>query len=349
MKYKGKAAVALSGGIDSSVCAFLLKQQGYEVVGVTAKMINDAIFEEVAKNAEMVAKKLEIEHHVLDLSSQFKSHVVDYFNNSYKCACTPNPCIICNKLIKWGEIFNYAVEELNADYIATGHYAKIENYSGHYLLYPAKDVRKDQLYYLFELSQKQLSKTLFPLSSFTKEQVRIIAFENDLPSKSSKESQDICFIHKPMTLKQYLMEHTGAQNGDFILKETGEKLGMHNGFYQYTIGQRKGIGIAYSEPLYVVEIDSRKNTVYLGKEKEILKNQVILEKMNWQDKIPILPCEAMVKIRYNMKAQKALISAYENDKILAAFYEPVSAPAKGQAGVIYDFTDRHLIGGGWII
>lgn len=348
MSSKGKVAVALSGGIDSSVAALLLKQQGYEVVGITAKMVCDQNFEEVAQNAKNVADKLGIEHYVLDLSDVFKEKVIDYFEDMYKNAKTPNPCIVCNKTIKWGAILDYAINELKVDYMATGHYAKVTKEDGKTLLYPARDEQKDQLYYLFDLSQEQLSKTLFPLSGLIKNQVKIIAFENDLPSKSSKESQDICFIKKPMTTKKYILDMVEPQKGDFILQKTGKKLGEHEGFYQYTIGQRKGIGIAYAEPLYVLSIDAEKNIVYLGTEKELFRQKVLLENINWQDEPTSFPLECSAKIRYNMPAKKAL-AIKRGDKVELTFFEPVSAPASGQAGVIYHLRDGHLLGGGWIV
>ena len=209
MSSKKKIAVALSGGLDSSVTCLILKSQGYDVVAVTAKMIDDENFEQVVKNARVVADKLEIPHYVLDLSEDFKRNIIDYFENSYKTGRTPNPCIMCNKTIKWGKLFDFAVNELGCDFIATGHYADIKEESGVFKLYPASDTKKDQLYYLFELSQEQLSKTKFPLCGYLKDDIRKIAQENDLPSKSSKESQDICFIKKPMTTKKYLLEKFG--------------------------------------------------------------------------------------------------------------------------------------------
>ncbi len=348
MNSKAKVAVALSGGVDSSTVAHILQHQGYEVVGITAKMIDDEHFEQVVKNAKSVADKLGIEHFVLDLSQKFKENVIDYFEHSYKCGYTPNPCIVCNKLIKWGEILKFALEEIKVDYIATGHYAKMRHDDDRYLLYPSTDTKKDQLYYLFDLSQEQLSKTLFPIGNLTKEQVKTIAFEHDLPSKSAKESQDICFITKPMTTKQYIMEKLGTEEGDLILEATGENMGTHSGSYQYTIGQRKGIGVSYSEPLYVTKIDPETNTVYLGKEEDVMRKHVVAEKINWHDDRYQLPSEAMVKIRYNMEAKKALLTQVD-DKLHITFYEPVLAPARGQAAVFYDFRDGHLLGGGWIM
>ncbi|MDD3238035.1 MAG: tRNA 2-thiouridine(34) synthase MnmA [Candidatus Gastranaerophilales bacterium] len=347
MSSKGKVAVALSGGLDSSVTALLLQKDGYEVVGITAKMVCDENFDEVVKNAKNVADTLGIEHFVLDLSKEFKENVIDYFENSYKNAETPNPCIVCNKAIKWGALLDYSINELHVDFMATGHYAKLKNEDGKYLLYPAQDIKKDQLYYLFDLSQEQLSRTMFPLSAFLKNQVRVLAFENGLPTASAKESQDICFIKKPMSVKKYILNITEPLKGDFVLEKTGEKIGEHEGFYQYTVGQRKGIGIAYSEPLYVTNLDAEKNIVYLGTNNDLCCHKVLLERFNWHDDSHCVPFEAMVKIRYNMDAQKALVTR-KNECVEITFFEGLSASAKGQAGVVYDMKDGHLIGGGWI-
>ena len=347
MDSKQKVVIALSGGVDSSVSALILLEKDYEVVAVTAKMLDDEKFEKVAQDAKKVADKLGIEHKVLDLTKEFREKVISYFESSYECGSTPNPCVICNKHIKWGAIFDYAIDELGADYVATGHYARLVNEDERFLLYPPQDRKKDQLYFLFELSQEQLSKTLFPLSKLLKEQVRTIAVENDLPSKSQKESQDICFIKKPMSAKDYIQEHVSSKPGDFIHCSSGQKLGTHDGFSQYTVGQRKGIGISYSEPLYVVKIDPETAIVYLGSEDDVMKTSVLLENVNWHDDRKSMPFEALVKIRYNMQPRKALI-VDEGEFVKALFYEPVYAPAKGQAAVFYDFKDGHLLGGGWI-
>lgn len=342
-----KAAVALSGGLDSSVTCLLLKKQGYEVSGITAKMVDDENFEQVVQNAKMVAEKLEIPHFVLDLSKDFRKNIIDYFENSYKSGKTPNPCIMCNKTIKWGKLFDFAVEELNADVIATGHYAKIVKENGISKLYPASDRKKDQLYYLFELSQEQLGRTIFPLAGFVKDDIRKIAINNDLPSKSSKESQDICFIKKPMTAKKYLLERFKAKKGDFVLNKSGKKLGTHDGFFQYTIGQRKGIGIAYSEPLYVVEIDAKNNIVYLGTKDELFSDTVTVKDFKTQYPTNEKSFDVLAKIRYNMDFKPAHVEA-ANGSAKITFKEPVTSVTPGQAAVLYDPQDGHLIGGGWI-
>lgn len=341
------AVVAMSGGVDSSVTALLLQQKGYKVIGITGKMINSPAANIVCQNAQKVADKLGIELKILDVTENFQKKVIDYFETSYQCGKTPNPCIVCNQFIKWGEIFNYAINELKADIFATGHYADIRCDNGIYKLYPAKDEHKDQLYFLYRLGQKELSKTIFPLYEYEKAKVKQMAIDYDLPPKSSKESQDICFIQKPNTTKKYLTEKFGYMPGDFIEISTGKKLGTHTGHYQYTIGQRKGIGIAAPYPLYVIDIDAEKNIVYLGKREDDFRTKLVIENLNFSYSIQEKEFDAMVKIRYNMQAKKAHIIILD-DKAEIEFYEPVNSITAGQAGVMYDITDGHLIGGGWV-
>lgn len=341
------AAVALSGGVDSSVTAMILQQRGYEVIGITGKMVNTPAADKICENAKNVADKLGIKHYTLDVCDKFQKYVIDYFENSYKKGRTPNPCIVCNQFIKWGEIFDYAINTLGADVFATGHYADIRNIDGVYKLYPAKDEHKDQLYFLYRLGQKELSKTIFPLYEYEKAQVRQLAYDFDLPPKSSKESQDICFIQKPDTTKKYLIDKLGETSGDFIELSTGKKLGTHTGHYQYTIGQRKGIGIATPYPLYVIDIDADKNIVYLGKKEDDYRNKLVIEDLNFSYPVTETEFDAMVKIRYNMQAKKAKVKILQ-DQAEIEFYEPINSITAGQSGVIYDIQDRHLIGGGYI-
>ena len=342
------AVVALSGGIDSSVTALLLQEKGYRVIGLTGKMVDTAAADEVCKNAQKVADELNINHYVLDVTKKFKQEVINYFEKAYIEGETPNPCIVCNQHIKWGELFKYATETLGADVFATGHYANIKFIDGYYKLYPAKDEHKDQLYFLYRLGQTELSKTIFPLCEYTKGQVRKLAYDFNLPTKSSRESQDICFIQKPFSTKKYLTERFGTMVGDFIEVPTGKKLGEHTGHYQYTIGQRKGIGIAAPYPLYVVDIDADKNIVYLGKKEDDLKSRLAIKNLSFSYPIESKEFDAYVKIRYNMPAQKAHIQIFD-DIAEIEFYDSVNSVTAGQAGVIYDLNDGHLIGGGTVI
>lgn len=342
-----KIAVALSGGVDSSVTALLLKQQGHEVIGITAKTTNTPEAEQVIENASTVAKKLDIPFYPLDVTEIFREKVIKYFEDSYRAGETPNPCIMCNKYMKWGTLFEYAINELGADYIATGHYAKIKQDGGYYKFYPASDEHKDQLYFLFMLDQEHLKKTIFPLSDYCKDEVRKIAFENDLPSKSSKESQDICFIKAPMTTKKYLNNIFEPKRGKFVDIKTGKILGEHEGFWQFTIGQRKGIGLAAPEALYVTGIDAKTNTVFVGYKDSLLVNEIILKNINWSYPVEQKEFRALAKIRYNMQAVEVDVIRTENNTIIK-FPSGVSAPANGQACVLYDKNDGHLLGGAFI-
>ena len=341
-----KVAVALSGGIDSAVAAALLLEQGYDVIGITCKMTCSKDSETVINNAQQIADKLNIRLFVLDASEEFNKNVIEYFITSYKSGETPNPCIMCNKHIKWGAMFDYAINKLGVDYIATGHYANIECINEVFKLYPATDEHKDQLYFLFSLTQENLAKTLFPLSKYTKTEVRVLAEKYDLPPKSAKESQDICFIKPPLTTKKFLNENLESNKGCFIEKCSGKILGYHNGFWQYTIGQRKGIGLAAPEALYVVDIDAVQNIVYVGYKNNLYKEQLLLKNIHWSYTMNEKEFNALVKIRYNMKAVPAAVKVEEGVKI--EFFEPISGITKGQACVLYNPKDGHLIGGGII-
>ena len=345
---KKRVGVMLSGGIDSSVSAFLLLKQGYEVIGITAKLLNEENYTPEI-NAKIVADFLKIEHHTLDLTKEFNEEIIEYFKHSYEIGDTPNPCCMCNKKIKWGKLLDYAIFKLKCDFIATGHYAKIKNENGIFKLYPAKDLKKDQLYFLYGLTQEQLSKTIFPLSDLTKDEVRNIAKENELPTKSAKESQDICFIQRPMTTGEFISNCFEEKKGDIKLFSDGKKLGEHTGYYRFTLGQRKGLNVAYTEPLYVREIDTDTNTVYLAPKPETMITEIKVSNLNFFETPKEKSFRAKVKIRYNMPLREANITLDDNNESAKiTLDEPALIQSKGQIAVVYDLIDGHIILGGTI-
>ncbi len=348
MNFNGKTiAIAMSGGVDSSVSAYLLKEQGAKVIALTGDMTGD---KELLERAKGICDYLNIEHFVIDLKEKFKNEVIAYFDETYKKGCTPNPCAVCNNKVKWGSLFNYAIDELNCDYFATGHYANIYEANGNYVLERAKCDNKDQLYFLYALTQKELSKTCFPLGKYSsKEEIRKIAEENGLPSKSYKDSQGICFIKKPLSVKKYLDKKFGEQRGKVINISTNKVIGKHTGYYQYTVGQRKGLGIADKFPLYVTDIDARNNIVYVGYKEDAYSNEPEIININWQQKDFIgKEFKAQAKIRYNSPAKPCKVTPTDNG-VKITFDEPIFGIAKGQFGVIYDENNSFLIAGGEII
>ena len=349
MSYKDnkKVAVAMSGGVDSTTVALLLMKEGCEVSGITGIM-HDGM-KEAAKNASEACKAIGIEHHILDLREEFNKTVINYFENSYKKGLTPNPCTYCNRLIKWGSLADYAFEKLNADFYATGHYARILNENNNFRLYRGEDPKKDQSYMLFALTQKQLSKTLFPLGNMDKTKVKEIARNNQLVSANSKESQDVCFICPPETTQSYLLSKFGEKNGEIIDYKTGKVLGIHKGAFNFTIGQRKGIGIAASEPLYVISTDPDENKIYVGFKDLLSSQEFDVENVNWQqENDEKQEFSAMAKIRYNSAAKEAIIIKTGKNSLHVKLKEPQFAITPGQAAVFYDMNNEYVLCGGWI-
>ncbi len=344
---KKKAGVAMSGGVDSSVTALLLQQEGYEVIGITGDMTGDS---ELIKKAKEICEHLGIESIVLDLKKSFQNEVIEYFIETYQNGSTPNPCTLCNQKLKWGAIFDYAINQLGCDIFATGHYANITEQDGVYKLERANCDNKDQLYFLSSLTQKELAKTYFPLGKYSsKDEIREIAIMHGLPSKSYKDSQGICFIKKPITVKKYLYRQFGEMRGKVVRASSGECLGKHDGYYQYTVGQRKGLGIADKFPLFITSIDPINNIVYVGYEDEAYSNQLEMTNINWQqEEFKNKEFIAQAKVRYNTPAKKCkVIPNGENAKII--FDEKVFGIAKGQFCVVYNETNNYLIAGGKII
>ncbi len=348
-----KIAVAMSGGVDSSVAAALLLQQGHDVFGVTM-MHFDASgnpAQKAAKDAAGVCKKLGIPHFVFDIKNQFQKHVINNFVDEYLAGRTPNPCVQCNKTIKWGALLELAKSQ-GADFIATGHYLNLQFNKdlNRYQLLKSSNKQKDQSYALWRLSQEQLSHTLFPLENLEKDKVREIAASLQLDIAQKAESQDICFIPEN-DLYNYLTETFKTKNiaiekGNIVNQE-GETIGQHKGFPFYTIGQRKGLGIALGHPVYVTKIDSKNNEVRIGLKKDLLSDGLIAKNTNWvsiEKPEPDMPVEA--RIRYRDPGYPAVIKEFTDNSVKIHFVEPRPAVTPGQSLVLYQ--DELLIGGGII-
>ncbi len=350
-----KIAVAMSGGVDSSAALAILKNLGYEVVGITAWIISGSgrCCDNGVIDAVKVCDQLGVEHHALDLRTAFAEGIIKEFHQSYARGETPIPCISCNNDVKWGSLLAYSVEKLGATHMASGHYAKLGLDNDSFTLLRPKETNKDQSYMLWGLNQEQLSRTVFPLADFTKEEVRAIAIEANLCVADKPESQDICFVSNGMTNSDYLTKILGEKLGDIVKVDSGEVLGRHNGSFNYTYGQRKGLGIAYSEPLYVIKIDPVANIVYVGTRDKMFGQKAYAKDRNIISKINSNTFNAMVKVRYNMEAVPATVSLtdeFDGTGIEIEFHEPVSAITPGQATAFYDFeTGQELIGGAWIV
>lgn len=353
-----KVVVGMSGGVDSSVAAWLLKEQGYDVIGVTMQIWQEEdnrFMEEnggccglsAVEDARRVAAKLEIPYYVMNFRKEFKEKVIDYFVDEYIHGRTPNPCIACNRYVKWESLLKRSIE-IGADYIATGHYARIKELSnGRLTLRMSAASSKDQTYALYNLTQEQLRRTLMPVGGFYKDEIRAMADLAGLRIASKPDSQDICFV--PDGDYASFIEKTAgktAKPGNFVTLE-GEILGRHKGIIHYTVGQRKGLGIALGYPVFVLEIRPETNEVVLGSSEESLSGCVRANRLNFMS-VPKLTGEKRVwaKIRYNHKGAWCTARMTGEDELVCEFEEPQRAAAPGQAVVLYD--GEYVLGGGII-
>lgn len=350
-KTKTRVAVCMSGGVDSSATALILQKAGYDIIGITGWLIKSGsrCCDTGMVDAARVCEQLGIEHHAVDLRALFKSEIMDTFPESYAQARTPLPCSMCNTVIKWGALLNYSLKHLDADYIATGHYARVVHSPEGARLARSADQKKDQSYVLWGLTNEQLAKTLLPLGDFTKDQIRQIATEGDLVTAKRKDSQDLCFIPEGSTTQQYLSLYLELRPGPIMHIDTGDILGTHQGTHNFTIGQRKGLGVAYSEPLYVCAIDPDMNIVFVGDKESLLKKELTASQVNWiLPEIPTESFEALCKIRYNSPVERATVYPLPNAQVRVVFDEPQPAITSGQVLGIYDMSDTYILGGGWI-
>jgi tRNA-specific 2-thiouridylase len=348
---KTRVAVLMSGGVDSSAVALLMKEAGYDVVGVTGWLIKSGsrCCDTGMVDAARVCEQLEIEHHAVDLRELFKREIIDEFPKSYARAQTPLPCSVCNTLIKWGALLNYSQRVLNASYIATGHYARILETDQGLRLARAADPHKDQSYVLWGLTMGQLKATLLPLGGYVKDDIRKIAQEGGLVNALRPDSQDLCFIPFGSTTQEYLANFLPSQSGAIVHTLTGAVLGTHQGTFNYTIGQRRGIGISYPEPLYVTSLDTTTNTVYVGSKEALLSRELQASCVNWiLETPPVEPFACLAKIRYNSPCAGAMVYPLPDNKVKVVFDEPQPAITAGQVLGIYDLTDTYILGGGWI-
>ena len=344
-----RALIGMSGGVDSSVAAWLCQEEGIDCVGATMHLYCPSEEKKDDADARAVAQRLGIPFHILDFQKEFREQVMDAFVRSYESGRTPNPCIRCNQTLKFGAMLDAALA-LDCSHVATGHYARIRRdpETGRYLLCKAEDRAKDQTYFLYGLNQHQLSHTLFPLGNLTKERVRAIAQEQGFLNARKRDSQDICFVPDGDYVA-FLERHTGKRYAPgSYLDQTGKVVGTHRGAVAYTLGQRKGLGVALGEPMYVCGKDMDANTVTLGRNADLYSSGLIAENMNWLP-FPELtaPLAVTAKIRHSQYEQPAMVYPMENGSVRVVFGTPQRAVTPGQAVVLYD--GDMVVGGGTIV
>jgi len=340
-----KVIIAMSGGVDSSVAAALLKGAGFDLTGVFMKLIDAPRFKNGERTARKVAKVLQIPFLILDLRREFKKKIIDYFLKECKEGRTPNPCVVCNRKMKF-DLLLRKTPKLKADFVATGHYIRLKMKEAKPIsLYKGKDKEKDQSYFLWQLRQTQLKRILFPIGQYTKKEVRLLAKKFKLLVSDFSESQEICFV--PKETNSFLKKHLKTKPGPTKDPE-GNRLGKHQGLWFYTIGQRKGIGLP-GGPYYVLEKDTKKNLLVVTKnEKDLLKKELIVKKVNWiSGKEPKLPLKAVAKIRYrHVGASVVIAKILRSTSYILKFTRPQRAITPGQSVVFY--KGEELVGGGII-
>ena len=356
---KKKVVVGMSGGVDSSVAAYLLKEQGYDVIGVTMQIWQDEeskIQEEnggccglsAVDDARKVAAQIGIPYYVMNFKKDFQEKVIDYFVDEYLHGRTPNPCIACNRYVKWESLLTRSME-IGADYIATGHYARVEQLpNGRYAIRHSATWSKDQTYALYNLTQDQLRRTLMPVGEYEKDQIREIAKEIGLQIANKPDSQDICFVSDD-DYASFIEENADApiHQGNFVTPD-GKILGKHKGIIHYTVGQRKGLGLALGYPAFVLEIRPETDEVVIGTYEESLTHTLRANELNFMSVEDLTePMRVFAKIRYNHKGAWCTVEKTGEDEITCIFDEPIRAVTPGQAVVLYD--GEYVLGGGTIL
>ncbi len=345
-----RVVVGLSGGVDSSVAAATLYHQGYEVVGLTLWLMKGKgqCCSEGMVDAAFICEQLGIPHHIVDSREVFQSNIVDYLVSGYEAGITPLPCSQCNKAVKFSPMLTYAREQLGIDKIATGHYARIsyDATSDRYQLRRAVDLTKDQSYFLYDLTQDLLAASIFPLGELKKTETRRLAAEYELKTADKPESQDLCLVESHGSMQTFLDKYITPTTGE-IVDLDGKVVGQHQGIHHYTIGQRKGLGIAAAQPLYVIALDAARNRVIVGDRTRATQAECTVGRMNWVSiSQPTSPIRSTVQVRYRSQAVAVNIIPLEDNRVKLVFDEPQFSITPGQAAVVYD--GDMLLGGGII-